>query len=647
MIARLCLPLCLIPLILSLPALGAPDTKLTLTPDMVVNESGLGNASALVDEQTVAGDPASGHGGQPAKAWSPDWPGWHYPASAFLDLGVRCHVSQVYLYGGQALGHVTVASGSPFHWTPLFSGKEPGEDHWQGHLADVSTRYLRITLEDGGSKLPEIVLYGSPQEKARPLPTLHKHVLPTMDQLIGVNAFIDDPLDKMAVFGFVREYHDWSWDGASQDANQWNPSAAGGGGWNFDDYYGKLKAQGATVSPCVQQSVPWLTGGDWAKSDDKPIPAASDPADPHSYALHAQHLFQLAARYGSAILPDTQLKLASNQPRKSGLGLLRYYENWNEEDKTWKGQAAFFTPYQFAAMCSADYDGDQGRMGGTDGVKNADPRAKLVMGGAAGLSLGYVKAMKAWADANRGGNFPADVLNFHHYSNDGGEQESLGTVGISPEADRLREKVQALADYRDHNLPSLELWVTEFGYDTSPKSPQRAPAIGPYSQEEVQGQWLIRSYLALAATGVDRAAAYMLRDVNPNDATQFSTSGLVTQKGEWKPKPAWFYAATLKTRLTGMRFAGDVSTGRPDVRIYKFRHGADAAGAYVVWCPTSEAKTISDYRLSLPPRVTSATLVTLTAGQQNGAAAPLPLQGHVAVLAVSELPVIVLVNDVL
>ena len=637
--------LCLILLALGLPTLAAPapNTKIILTPDMVVNETGLGNAAALVDEQAVAGDPASGHGGQPAKAWFPDWPGWHYPASAFLDLGVRCHLTLVSLYGGQSLGRVTVSTGSPFHWTTLYSGKEAGEDHWQGHPVDVTTRYLRFTLEEGGSKLPEVILYGSPQEKTPAPAPIHKHARPTMDQLIGVNAFIDDPLDKMAVFGFVREYHDWSWDGASQEANQWNPSAAGGGGWNFDDYYGKLKAQGITVSPCLQQSVPWLTGGDWSKSDDKPAPA--DAADPRSYALHAQHLFQYAARYGASPVPDAQLSLAPNQPRRSGLGLLNYYENWNEEDKTWKGQAAFFTPYQFAAMCSADYDGDQGRMGRTSGVKNADPKAKLVMGGTAGLSLGYVKAMKAWADANRSGRFPADVLNVHHYSNDGGEQESLGTVGISPEADHLRERVQALTDYRDRTLPSLELWVTEFGYDTNPKSPQRAPVIGPYSQEEVQGQWLVRSYLALAAAGVDRAAAYMLRDVDPNSAIQFSASGLVTQKGEWKPKPAWYYVATLKTRLTGMRFAGEVPTGRPDVQVYKFLHGGSSAGAYVVWCPTSEAKTVPGYRLSLPAHATSATSVALTAGQAAGAAASLPIKAHGVSLDVAERPIIVLLND--
>ena len=33
-----------------------------------------------------------------------------------------------------------------------------------------------------------------------------------MGQFIGTNAFIDDPLEKIKVAGFIREYHPWSWD---------------------------------------------------------------------------------------------------------------------------------------------------------------------------------------------------------------------------------------------------------------------------------------------------------------------------------------------------------------------------------------------------------------------------------------------------
>lgn len=637
-------------------ALGIPPVKasqkIPLAAAMVVNETGFGEAAKLVDEQALAGDPRGGHGGVPTSGWFPEWTAWHYPARAFLDLGRAYRISDVYLYDGDGSGRVTVSAGRPFRWTPLLTDDLSHFNTWNAHPASVTTRYLEITLADAGTKVPEMVLYGTPVGAPDAVSVPAPHLLPTMDQLIGVNAFVDDPLDKMMAGGFVREYHNWDWDegdgkaypGYPRNQNKWNPSYGAGGGWDFDAYYARLKAAGVTVCPALQGSAAWMHGAGQGKPSDKPVPMGQSATDPGSYAAHADHLFQYAARYGSAQVADAKLKLAPDQPRRTGLGLVHFYENWNEEDGWWGGREAYFQPEEFAAMCSADYDGDQGRIGRTVGVKNADAGAKLVLGGLAGLSLDYVRTMKAWADAHRGGSFPGDVLNFHHYSNTGGEQQK-GQVGISPEADDLRVKAARLVDYCRRELPGKEVWVTEFGYDTHPQSPQRAPAIGPYSQEEVQGQWLVRSYLALAAAGVDRAAMYMLRDVNAADATQFSSSGLTSSKDTgWTPKASWYYVHTLHDRLAGMRFAGEQPSGNAAVKVYRFRSAAGAGGAYVVWRPTSDGSALADYALTVGGRAGGATLVRLVKGKPSGAAAPLPLPGGRATLAVSERPVIVLVN---
>ena len=629
------------------PLVDAPQ-KIQLSPAMVVNETGFGEAGKLVDEQAVAGDPRAGRGGTPTTVWFPEWAAWHYPARAFVDLGRSYRLSDVYLYDGQGTGHVTVSAGKPFRWTALLTDDLSHYNVWNAHPVTVTTRYLEITLADAGTKAPELVVYGTAVGPKAIEPPPVTHPLPTMDQLIGVNAFIDDPLDKMMVGGFVREYHDWGWDegdgktypGYPHNQNKWNPSYGAGGGWDFDGYYARLKAAGVTVCPAIQGGVAWLGG---SKPSGKPAPAGQSPTEPASYAAHAGHIFQYAARYGSVHVPDVKLKLAPDQPRRSGLGLLHFSEHWNEEDAWWGGRASYFQPEEFAAMCSADYDGDQGRMGRTVGVKNADPQAKLVMGGLAGLSLDYVKTMKAWADAHRSGSFPCDILNFHHYSNTGGEQQK-GQVGISPEADDLRGKAAALVDYCRRQLPGKEVWVTEFGYDTNPQSPQRAPAIGGYSPEEVQGQWLVRSYLALAAAGVDRAAMYLLRDVNPTDATQFSSSGLVTEKGKWEPKASWYYVHTLRDRLAGMRFAGEQPSGNAAVKVYRFRSAAGTGGAYVVWRPTSDGSTLPHFKIMLGGKTDEATLITLVKGKSSGEATPLILKGGRASLAVSEQPSIVLVN---
>ena len=620
---------------------GQADTRIALRPEMVINESALGDASLLVDEQSAVGDPAAGKGVRPMHPFFPGWAAWQYPLYVVIDLGANHRLTQVYLYNEAGENPLILSTGKPTAWKSqnITLG---GYREWRAFPVDATTRYLRLTLTHPTS-LPEIALYGERVDPPAAAPPRPKRTTPrpTMDQFIGTNAFIDDPLDKLAApVGFVREYHSWQWDTEGPDHKvRFQPSgAAGGNSWFFDDYYARLKALGVMVCPAIQQSSPvYFPGKDL---DAEPIAAGKDPEEPASYAIHAAHLFQFAARYGSTHVPDAQLQLAAEQPRKTGLDSLHYIENWNEPDKTWKGRDGRFAPAELAAMCSADYDGDQGRMGKSMGVRNADPRMRMVLGGLAGIKLDYLRAMKFWADTHRNGDFPADVLNLHHYSNDGTDEQPFKTAGISPEADKMREKFAEIVAWRDANLPDREVWVTEFGYDTHQKSPFHAPPLGSYSAEEVQAIWLIRGYMALAAAGVDRAAMFMFRDVNSNDGGVFATSGLVTEKGQWNPKPSYFYLATLKKRLTGMRFVGEVPSGKDNVWIYRFTGAGDKA-AYVVWCPTSDDRKVPDVTLRLSGK--TATRVDFADKSLEGKASALPLKDGKITLEARERPVLILV----
>ncbi len=647
----------------------AAEHKLTLTPNMVINETGLGNAALLVDEQEQVGDPASGKAQAPAHPFFPGWTAWYYPAHVIIDLGAKHHVTRVFLYNETGQNEVVVSHGTLLAWKPQTVALD-GYRNWKACQIDADTRYLRLTLPRPVS-LPEIVVYGERLEAAPPAPAPRKRTLPLMQDFIGANVFIDDPIDKIATpIGFAREYHSWSWDVENADLQtRFQPSAAGGGNsWFFDDYYRKLKSQDVTVCPAMQGLVTALYPG--ADFDHKPVdktandkvgdekagnkevnakeanPMESRAENPAAYRRHAAHLFQYAARYGSHSVPDEKLALASGQPRKSGLGLLRYLENWNEPDKTWRGREGLFTPFELAAMSSADYDGDQGRMGANIGVKQADPNLRLVLGGLAGLNLDYLRAMKLWADAHRGGSFPADALNLHHYCSTGNEQGfQPNGKGISPEDDHLKEKLASIVDWRNRYLPDKEVWVTEFGYDTNPKSPLHAPALGTLSAEQVQAAWLVRSYFALAAAGVDRAAMFMLRDVKSDGGGVFETCGLVTEKGKWEPKPSWYYVATLKHHLANMRFAGEVASGRPDVLIYEFQGTHKRESVYAVWCPTSEDKHIAGYHFPRKIADTDHTAqITLTNGKTEGSSQPLRSENGTLSLAVSETPILLRVT---
>lgn len=478
----------------------------------------------------------------------------------------------------------------------------------------------------------------------------------TMDQFIGMNTFVDDPVDKIAAVGFVREYHNWEWDDGTADGNyrgfpyselRFAPS---GPGWSYDDFYGKLKQSGIPVSPCIQGAPNWLHGQNNFPKDNKPIDAQGLLAsDPQSYYKKAHFMYQFAARYGSAQVPASKLTLAKGQKPLSGLGLVKYIEDWNEQDRDWDGPDAYFKPEEYAAMASANYDGHGNTMkkiDGNYGIKNADSSMKFVMGGLSSQSLDYIKKMKAWFEANRPDKkFVPDVINFHIYSfKQGADWKGGSGPALSPEDGLFREKLSEIVKYRNENLPGVEVWVSEFGWDTNPNSSLAAAEIGPYDIQEMQAIWLVRAYMAFAAAGVDRAQMYMSRDVDPNDATWFSTCGLMGPKGDFTPKKSWYYVYTLKNLLAGHRYTGAQQCADKNVLIYKFNNKKNNTETHVVWAKTSKNYIAQNIPVTLAPGAATAQIVNLLPGSTTGESQSITVKNGKVFVTVTEKPLFIVTS---
>ncbi len=465
----------------------------------------------------------------------------------------------------------------------------------------------------------------------------------TVGSFVGVNALITDAVADLAPIGVVREYHDWGWLGNNFNDQPYPQTLYSPNipdfMWDWDSFFSGLQAVGVSGFPVVQGGAPWVKSSAVPPADGSPTAAAS-------YIAHGDTMFQIAARWGSVKVPDGELKLESGQTRSSGLGTVEYYEDFNEEDNA-KG----FTGDVYAAMASADYDGDQTRLGTTIGIKNADPNAKLVMGGLSGAYgkgdtwinsiTTFLDAARAWSTANRGGSFPADVINVHYYSFGPGAP----APALSPEDDQVQSKLAAVVAYRDQNLPGKPVWWTEFGYDTYASSPLHAPALGQSSAFVVQGQWLVRDLLAALAAGVDRATLFELDDTCTPPASacdvQFATAGLEADPGSAR-KPAWFFLATFRARLATMVYAGAQPSGHADVSIAQFKDTAGSGGALVVWAPTSNATIHTGYSLPLPAGASSAKAIALVDKQPGGVETALAPAAGAVTLDVSETPTIVL-----
>ena len=494
----------------------------------------------------------------------------------------------------------------------------------------------------------------------------------SMTEFIGTNSFFTERTATYAPIGFVREYHNWSWtEYAANDrvsagvknatGMTSDPKVAFIDDWGFDAYYQKCKDLGVEVVLCIQGGV---LGASHARPD---FQGDQNPTKATSYLAHGQSLFQHAARYGSNTELDLNLvKVAGNTQKAVGMDLVRYYENWNEPN------LGSFSGAQFAAMTSADYDGHMNTMGPDVGIKNADPNAKLVLGGLAGMVTStkyfagdwnctqFVKDMLKWFDVNRSEEkwleangtmdgyvkYPFDVMNCHYYCPDG-----IASTGLSPEADHLYERVTEFVEFCETYLPDKEIWLSEFGWDTTQGTTQSATieyekngavvneGINPgLTGKEVQGRWLIREMLILAAAGIDRAQQFLMGDGVTDGPNRFETCGLIDGNGN---KAGWYYIHTLKAWLGNMQFQ-EIYLTEEDLLAYRFKEIGEDYGAIAIWNTTSTDKKTPDYELTLPEGALSAQLITLVDGMKDGAYELLDVVDGKVTIEVSEKPVFVL-----
>ena len=536
----------------------------------------------------------------------------------------------------------------------------------------------------------------------------------TVDQFMGVNTRGEDPIERMQAVGFIREYHPWYYNEGNPTPNgegfsptypnaiyRWNTAYPGTTFAQLDEFYQNAVAAGLTINPTflgnlfqiVDPTITGYTSENGKIQEQQPRVPTDDPLSPASYIAHGAYLYHYAARYGqtnfstnrfnSIIKPVTH----PQETPLTGLGRIQYMESWNEQDKTWwqaEYPATYFSPEVYSAMLSADFDGhnqtlglvqdpdDSNQMISTVGIKNADPNMKVVVGGLATANLDYFRDMVTWSKTNRPANaahgqIPFDVLNIHHYVGNGPDFNSH-TFGISPEAANLQPFLKTFDNYRDSLNAAegldLELWLSEFGYDTYDNPPCEgcpltnqtivAPPIGNNDNYEVQGQWLVRTYLAALAADIDRAMMYDLRDVIGQQGL-FAKSGLLEDvANNYKPKNSWFYVYTMKNVLTEMVFDEAITLNPSQVvdpgnigyadstYVYKFKdpNGGNKT-VYAIWSGTSSDKSY-DINFNLED-ATGSTLVQLELPSIWGV--PSAITTATPAITISERPVFLVLND--
>jgi hypothetical protein len=266
---------------------------------------------------------------------------------------------------------------------------------------------------------------------------------------------------------WMREYHSWGHYEVADNYYKWDNITIHPQGYTWPDhnlFMDECKRLGINVVADVLNKPAWAGAarGAWSTGDGT---RASDYLDKLVF------VGQLVARYGSVKYDKTLLETAD---KVSGLNYIRYYEDDNEPDYWW--ESPLWPAEKYAIYCNAVHDGYNVTPNTSYplvGIKSVDPLAMHVL---AGLAINDSVYIQKILNASKS-RIPFDVINIHTYCTD-------NKNGYSPENEQygLEKKLEKFMQWKNRTLPSLPVWITEFGWDTYLYQNQHSYVYAPVQQ---------------------------------------------------------------------------------------------------------------------------------------------------------------------
>lgn len=131
--------------------------RVNLTPKMLHNESSIGDANTLVDEQDlIIGPPV----GKPIKHWRIG--GQHkkfFPLHVTIDLETQRKISDLWVYDTNSKGDLIIWTGKPGQWTKKATYDCGSYNKWAKISINTPTRYLRLSRMKPTTNFSEIAIY--------------------------------------------------------------------------------------------------------------------------------------------------------------------------------------------------------------------------------------------------------------------------------------------------------------------------------------------------------------------------------------------------------------------------------------------------------------------------------------------------------
>lgn len=607
-----------------------PQKIEAIYPEWVYDLSGYkgvngGDPYFLFDESADL-DPLNGKMGSPKTNPHPKSGGMMYfkpgiGSQIVLDLGTQYQISSIFIYDNANSGDsVSVYSGSPVEWTAhatftannsMFGGG------WKRLDIQSSTRFVMVQFA-GPANITEMVLYGCRigEEPTRPESNYTGKKLPqrSLHEFLGVNCYQGTPMQYMGPFTYSRLYmNNYKIDVGGEDdyPNNIKYNIVPNGWWNngINDYVlydDSVKMAGQKIWYSFLGVPKWMMDQGGHNHDFPITKKGMRTDDPMSYGRHANMFWNMAAAYGATKV-DTNLIQAINSNRFSGRNTMTVFENGNEVDAYWEGMR-YWTPLEYFAMSSADYDGHEGALGDKHGIKNADKNSELMMAGLVGIDFNRIRVLNFLSQYGRkdqtflwkGG------IQFHYYSNNGkgelaGDKFSSAKAGITPEEDSLRKKLAAVREKTYLLQPEVECILGEYGYDKNQQSKVSSPIIDQQTPEVSQGVMLLRAINAIFFSGFDQYIIYWVKDNEPlTTPNTYLTSGLLKQDPgqKYSTYPSWHHIDRLISHI-GEYIPESIISESGDVWVYKYQHKNQSnKKAYFIYQPVRDSKNGVVYKLS-------------------------------------------------
>ena len=232
----------------------------------------------------------------------------------------------------------------------------------------------------------------------------------------------------------------------------------------------------------------------------------------------------------------------------------------------------------YALLISLAYDGNRGEIAGTGVMSTAySSQTKLFTGSFSAPNSTYMKDLLEGISYHR----EREVI----LALRGINTLAFAPSSMSPESFYLAEDSELLkmVALRDASYKYIEINVSGFGYNTKDTESDY------YVTEQVQANYLVRSYLIFAGMGIDRATICQYKD---EAGSEYDGFGTLNEDGT--EKLSQYYLAIMSKALNGYTFSKTIEN-EYGAYIYEFKN-ENGDTVYAVW---SDGATITGVEIEV------------------------------------------------